>query len=171
AVVVIAVVALGLYFAGVFGEEPAPIPEQVETIPHRIHLRNFLADTALTFIPAAKDDFAYYTLHTADRRLAGFVFLGTEVGWAGPIKLFVKTDIAGIIQRVHVWHHTETPIYVVGLDAFLVTFANHRAEAELIWQEDVHGLTGATITAEAIIAAVYRPGQIAYRKGIFIERE
>ncbi|MCI2425821.1 FMN-binding protein, partial [Candidatus Acetothermia bacterium] len=73
--------------------------------------------------------------------------------------------------HVHVWHHTETPIYVVGLDAFLVTFANHRAEAELIWQEDVHGLTGATVTAEAIIAAVYRPGQIAYRKGIFIERE
>ncbi|MCI2427119.1 hypothetical protein LM592_01380 [Candidatus Acetothermia bacterium] len=78
AVVVIAVVALGLYFAGGFGEEPAS--KQVETIPHRIHLRNFLADTALTFIPATKNDFAYYTLHTADRRLAGFVFLGTEVG-------------------------------------------------------------------------------------------
>lgn len=140
-------------------------------LPHWPYLKDFLADTGLTFVPVVKNDFAYYELHTADEQLAGFVFLGTEEGWAGPINLFVKTDTGGIIQRVHVWHHTETPIFVVGLDAFLVTFANYKAEAELIWQEDVHGITGATVTAEAIISAVYKPGRMARQKGIFIRPE
>jgi len=162
-----AVIVLSLYFAGVFGEEP----EISKIARHRIYLGNFLADTKLTFTPVVKNDFAYYALHTAAGQLAGFVFLGTEDGWAGPINLFVKTDAAGIIQRVHVWHHTETPIYVIGLDSFLATFAGYKAEAELIWQQDVHGITGATVTAEAIIAAVYGPGRIAHQKGIFIRRE
>jgi Na+-translocating ferredoxin:NAD+ oxidoreductase RnfG subunit len=125
----------------------------------------------LTFIPIARNDFVYYELYTTDEQLAGFVFLGTEEGWGGPINLFVKTDAAGIIQRVYVWHHTETPIYVAGMDTFLATFAGYKAEAELIWQEDVHGITGATVTAEAIIAAVHGAGRASYQKGIFIRRE
>ncbi|MCD5417628.1 FMN-binding protein [Candidatus Bipolaricaulota bacterium] len=167
AFVVITAVVAGLYFARVFDEEPEP----TEIIQHRGYLRNFLADAELTFTPATKNDFAYYELHTADQQLAGFVLLGTEEGWGGPINLFVKTDAAGVIQHVYVWHHTETPIYVVGMDAFLATFAGYKADAELIWQEDVHGITGATVTAEAIIAAVYGAGRAARQKGIFIQRE
>ncbi|MCL0073369.1 FMN-binding protein, partial [Dehalococcoidia bacterium] len=148
-----------------------PPPDIVEPPPHRPYLEEFLVGTGLTFHPVVRNDFAYYKLHTADEQLAGFVFLGTEEGWGGPINLFIKTDAAGVIQHVHVWHHTETPIYVVGMDAFLATFAGYKAEAELIWQEDVHGITGATVTAEAIIAAVYGPGRAAYQKGIFIQRE
>jgi Na+-translocating ferredoxin:NAD+ oxidoreductase RnfG subunit len=102
--------------------------------------------------------------------LAGFVFLGSEQGWGGPINLFVKTDVAGMIQRVYVWHHTETPFWVVGLDDFLADFAGYRADAELRWQEDVHGITGATVTAQAIIAAVHEAGRAAYQQGIFIRR-
>ncbi len=126
-----------------------------------------MAATGLFFVPAEKNGFVYYELHCDDRQLQGFVFLGDEEGWGGPINLFVKTDRAGIIQRVHVWQHEETPIYVVGMDEFLATFVAHRAESELTWQEDVHGITGATVTAEAIIAAIYEPGITAYRKGIF----
>jgi len=150
-------------------EDPPKVIEQQP--PHRAYLSVFLADTGLTFVPAVRNDFAYYELRTVDEQLTGFIFLGVEEGWGGPINLFVKTDAAGIIQRVHVWHHTETPIYVVGMDAFLATFADYKAEAELIWQEDVHGITGATVTAEAIIAAVYVPGRMAYQKGIFMQRE
>jgi uncharacterized protein with FMN-binding domain len=138
--------------------------------PHRAYLRGFLAGTELTFAPVVSNDFAYYKLHSADEELAGFVFLGTEEGYVGPINLFVKTNAAGIIQHVYVWHHTETPIFVVGMDEFLATFANKTAEAELIWQEDVHGITGATTTAKAIIAAVHEAGVAAYQKGIFIQR-
>jgi len=158
-------VVLGLNFL----KGPPAVIEQPP--PHRSYLRDFLADTGLTFVPVARNDFAYYELRTVDEQLAGFIFLGVEEGWGGPIHLFVKTDAAGIMQRVHVWRHSETPIYVVGMDAFLGTFADYKAEAELIWQEDVHGITGATVTAAAIIAAVYGPGRTAYQKGIFMQRE
>ena len=147
-------------------------PQLIEEEPsYRTHLKDFLADTGLRFVPVVRNDFTYYELYTADEQLAGFVLPGTEEGWGGPINLFVKTDVAGIIQRVYVWHHTETPIYVIGLDDFLATFAGYKAEAELIWQEDVHGITGATVTAEAVITAVYESGRAAYQKGIFIRKE
>lgn len=139
--------------------------------PHRAYLKEFLADRRLIFVPAVKNDFIYYELYTADEKLAGFVLLGTEEGFIGPIDLFVKTDTAGIMQRLQIWQHTETPIYVMGMDAFLATFTGYRAEAGLTWQKDVHGITGATVTAEAIITAVYGSGKAAYQKGIFIRRE
>ena len=151
--------------------EPPPPDIVAQELPHRAYLQDFLADTGLTFVPVIKNDFAYYKLHTADEELAGFIFLGSEEGWGGPINLFVKTDAAGIIQRLQVWRHTETPIFVVGMDDFLATFADYKAEAELTWQEDVHGITGATVTAEAIIKAVYGPGRTAYQKEIFIREE
>ena len=169
-IVIITLVAVLAAFALNLFEQPPPDIVAQEP-PHRAYLQDFLADTGLTFVPIIKNDFAYYKLHTADEELAGFIFLGSEEGWAGPINLFVKTDDAGIIQRVQVWRHTETPIFVVGMDDFLATFADYKAEAELIWQEDVHGITGATVTAEAIITAVYKPGRTAYQKGIFIRKE
>jgi uncharacterized protein with FMN-binding domain len=135
--------------------------------PHRTHIREHLAGTGLAFEPVEGNGLRYYTLHSADRQLAGFVLLGTEEGWTGPIHLFVRTDPAGVIERVQVWHHTETPIYVVGLDAFLATFAGYKADATLTWQEDVHGITGATMTAQAIIAAVRGAGSAASQRGIF----
>jgi transcriptional regulator of nitric oxide reductase len=149
-------------------EDPPEVIEQEP--PYRVHLRELLANTGLTFVPIGRNDFVYYRLHSADKELAGFVFLGTEEGWGGPINLFVKTDAAGIIQDVYVWHHTETPIFVVGMDDFLATFVDYKAEAELIWQEDVHGITGATVTAEAIIGAIHGAGRAAYQKGIFMLR-
>ena len=169
-IVTITLVVVLSVFALNFFEQPLPdIVEQ--PLPHRTYLKEFLTNTGLTFFPVVRNDFAYYELHTADQQLAGFVFLGSKEGWGGLINLFVKTDVAGVIQCVQVWHHTETPIYVEGMDAYLATFAGYKAEAELIWQKDVHGITGATVTAEAIIAAVYRPGRLAYQKGIFIREE
>lgn len=169
-IVIIILLAVLTTFALNFFEQPSlDIAEQ--GLLHQTYLKDFLAETELTFVPVVRNDFAYYELHTADQQLTGFVFLGTEEGWAGPINLFVKTNVAGIIQCVQVWRHTETPIFVVGMDDFLATFADYEAEAELVWQEDVHGLTGATVTAEAIITAVYGSGRTAYQKEIFIREE
>lgn len=138
-----------------------------EEPPHQDHLRAFLADTGLTFTAAIKDGFSYYELYDNEGRLQGFVLLGSEEGWAGPIYLFVQTDLAGIIKRVSVWRHEETPIFVIDLDAFLKTFTAHPAPAQLAWQTDLHGLTGATVTAEAIISAVRWTGTQAQEKGVF----
>jgi uncharacterized protein with FMN-binding domain len=171
-IIVIGIIALITVVAvvAVVGLIEQPPPNNVELEPaHRARLRDLVGGMELTFEPVP-DPVAHYILRTADKELAGFVFLGTKEGARGPINLFVITDAAGIIQRVYVWHHTETPRYVVELDVFLGTFAGHNAEAVLIWQEDVHGITGATKTATAIIAAVHEAGDAAYQKGIFIRR-
>lgn len=139
----------------------------IEEISYKPYLEDLLLDTGLVFIPAAKNGFVYYELRDLDERLKGFIFLGERFGWAGPIRLFVKTDIKGTIQSVYVWHHIETPEFVIGLNDFLITFRNHKAEAELWWHADIHGLTGATFTAEAIIKAVRDVGIKAYEKGVF----
>lgn len=138
-----------------------------EELLYGAYLEKFLVDTGLTFNATVKNGFIYYELYD-EEQLQGFVFLGEEEGWAGPIHLFVKTDKAGVIQQVAVWHHTETPIYVIEMAIFLESFTEHFIMAELIWQKDLDGLTGATITAESIIAAVHEPGLIAYQKGIFL---
>lgn len=158
------VVMVGFFAGCLPGAEADRIVE--EDLQYKNYLEDFLVGTGLTFVPAVKDGFTYYELRDDGDQLQGFVFLGKEEGWGGLIHLFVRTDQAGIIEQVYVWKHEETPIYVVGMDQFLETFAGHCVDAELGWQEDIHGLTGATVTAEAIIAAVHKPGITAYRKGI-----
>lgn len=157
-----------MFFSGCLAEEETLVNLDIieEELLYGAYLEKFLLDAGLTFISAEKNGFAYYELHD-EEQLQGFVFLGEEEGWAGPIHLFVKTDKAGVIQQVAVWHHTETPIYVIEMPIFLESFVEHRIMAELRWQEDLDGLTGATVTAESIIAAVHEPGLLAYRKGIF----
>jgi len=153
--------------------DPAKIqlPEEyIEMPPYEGYLETFLIDTGYTFNQAKRDDFVYYELFSEDKNPAGFVLPGVGEGWGGPIFMFVMTDMSGIIRRVHVWQHSETPIYVVDLDGFLSTFAGFKVGEELRWQSDVHGLTGATLTAEAVITAVRDVGQIASEKGIYTER-
>jgi|GEM_PF-5334800 len=149
--------------------EPTEIqlPEEyIEMPPYESYLKAFLTDTGYTFSQTEKNGFVYYELFSADQNPVGFVLPGVGQGWAGPIFMFVKTDTVGTIRRVHVFKHSETPIYVVGLDGFLSTFAGFKAGEELEWQSDIHGLTGATLTAEAVIEAVRDIGQTALEKGI-----
>lgn len=116
-----------------------------------------------------KDGFAYYELRDADGDLQGFVFLGEEEGYGGPIRLFVKVDSEGRIQKAHVWEHSETPVYVhpMKLGEFLDTFTTQKIGTELKWQTDIHGLTGATQTAESIIRGVRKLGIRAKERQIF----
>jgi hypothetical protein len=146
------------------------IPDKdIDIPPYYSYLENFLQDTGYRHLQTVKNDFTYYELYADDDKLAGFVLPGIGEGWGGQIFMFIKTDVEGIIKQVHVWQHSETPIYVVDLEGFLSTFAGFKAGEELLWQTDIHGLTGATLTAEAVIAAVHDIGQKAHEKGIFIE--
>lgn len=139
---------------------------------YKVDLEAFLEDSGLTSVRKEKEGFSYYELQNVYGDGQGFIFLGEEEGFGGPIKLFVKTDLEGIIQRIDVWQHKETPIVVppFELRRFLDTFVPKRAEAKLEWQQDVHGITGATITAEAIIKAVHEQGLAAYEREIFSPR-
>jgi len=144
--------------------------QNIQKPPYESYLADFLAESGYSFSQKEVNGFIYYELLDAANNPAGFVLPGVGQGWAGPMFMFVKTDTAGVIRLVHVWQHSETPIYVVDLDSFLYTFAGFKAGEELEWQSDIHGLTGATLTAEAVIAAVHDIGQNAMANGIFTVR-
>jgi len=162
-------------------ETPPPLPtpsveENIENITEPVYipplqyteyLEQFLSDTGLTSIPSERNGFSYYILNNNENEKAGFVFKAQGDGWGGPINMFVKTDMLGNIKRVYVFDHLETPIYVVDLDNFLNSFMNFRIDTDLVWQKDIHGLAGATLSAEAIIEAVNNVGTQAFEKGIF----
>jgi len=180
--VLIAAIALMIFFMILVPEEPKIVePEQQpenlpsqpvtgEPPPYEEYLDAFMADTDLAFTQRMKNDFIYYEVFRADNTHMGFILPAIGEGWGGPINMFIKTDLSGTINRIHIWHHLETPIYVVDLEQFLSTFTGFKVEEKLLWQTDVHGLTGATLTAEAIITAVQKTGQKAFEKGIFVER-
>lgn len=138
-----------------------------QEILYKDYLKIFVSNYNLSNVVGKKNEFLYYYLYDNARELQGFVFLAEEEGWAGPIKLFIKTNLQGEIQEVYVWHHTETPVYVIGIDDFLASFVGHKIDASLTWQQDVHGITGATVTAESIIKAIFNQGIRASEEDLF----
>ncbi len=158
--IAVVIIVTSVFVFTILTERWQPSEIVAEETSHRVHLETFLEDSGLISVGKEKDGFIYYELRDTYGDLQGFIFLGEEEGFGGPIKLFVKTDLEGIIQKVHIWQHSETPIYVhpIKLEEFLNTFANHKIDAELKWQTDVHGITGATVTAEAIIRGVRKLG-------------
>lgn len=167
--IAVVVMVTSVFIFALQGKRRQLVQISAEGGSYRTHLETFLEDSGLTSVRKEKEGFTYYELRDTDGDLQGFIFLGEEEGYGGLIRLFVWTDIKGIIQRIDVWQHNETPIVVPPdeLRRFLDTFVPKRAEAKLEWQQDVHGITGATITAEAIIKAVYEQGLAAYERGIF----
>lgn len=164
---IVLIVLISLFTILRTGERPQEIvPEEAL---YRTHLDSLLANTGLTPVKKERDEFVYYELYGDCGESKGFVFLGEEEGYIGPIRLFVQTSPIGTIQKVYVWDHRETPVYVpsIKLGEFLETFVDYEVDRELKWQTDVHGLTGATGTVEAIIIGVRNLGLMAKEKEVF----
>lgn len=77
-------------------------------------------------------------------------------GYAGPINLWVRFDAEGTLEQVLLRHHTETPTYVTGIPAWLGLLEGHRLGQPFTGRDGVDGLTGATVTAEAILQILER---------------
>ncbi len=75
------------------------------------------------------------------------VLRGGGTGYGGEFRLAVALDLDGSVEGVRVLEHTETPGFGDILDApseWLDSFTT----------DDVHAVTGATITSQAVMAAV-----------------
>lgn len=91
----------------------------------------------------------------------GIVYVTSDVvpgerGYAGPIELVVGLDGEGSITGLEVLSHTETPSYVRGLTqgSFLDQFVGKTVRDSLKMGLDLDGLTGATVTSDAVARAV-----------------
>jgi hypothetical protein len=91
----------------------------------------------------------------------GAVFRSTEAakvprGYAGPVPLLVGVAADGTITGVRILEHNETPAYVVGVESgeFLQQFAGRKITDPIRLDEDIDGVSRATVTAAAVTEGV-----------------
>ncbi len=112
------------------------------------------------FIMQRIDDEIYYEGYK-DERLAGYVITVKAEGYSGDIEMMVGIDKKGVITGVQILTQQETP----GLGARCIevkygekdpwfTRQFRQKKAEEVSLENIETITGATITAEAIIDAI-----------------
>ncbi|MFH1778699.1 MAG: FMN-binding protein [Candidatus Omnitrophota bacterium] len=94
-----------------------------------------------------------------DRRVIGYAFLTTDLapeegGYSGPIKAVVGIDLNGKITGVKILEHTETSSYVKSLPEFIAQFKGKSIYDDFKLGYGLDGITGATITSEAIARSV-----------------
>ena len=75
-------------------------------------------------------------------------------GYGGPIEMDLSLSAEGRISSLKVLRHHETPSYIAGLESFLGQFTGKTRDNTLILGKDIDAISGATITSQAITAAV-----------------
>jgi hypothetical protein len=100
-------------------------------------------------------------LHDGAPAILGTVFRSTEAaavprGYAGPVPVLVGLDGKGTITGVVLLEHNETPSYAAGVGSreFLGQFTGRTVFDPLRLEEDIDGVTRATVTASAVTNGV-----------------
>ena len=107
----------------------------------------------------------YFRVCDANDKLAGYIFssenLAPEIrGFGGKMNLGIHVDTTGRLINFHIIKSNETPAYLNLLsrpDANDLTWYAHLNERKLFQPqpfEDVHSVTGATVSSEAILSSL-----------------
>ena len=102
----------------------------------------------------------YKAYATGRRDLAGIVFSTKELvpeikGYSGtPVELMVGIDPQGTIMGIEIISHAETPDFVKSIQSFIKQFVTLDPNNSFALGKDIDGMTGATITSEAISQSI-----------------
>ena len=94
-----------------------------------------------------------------EKALTGIAFLTTDLapkvsGYGGKIKILVGLDTSNNIVATHLISHSETPAFTSHFSEFLGQFSGKNIFDNFILEEDVDGMTGATISSTAVNKAI-----------------
>lgn len=94
----------------------------------------------------------------SEEGLIAYASLSSATGYGGPLQVLVVLNLEGEIIGVHILEHRETPGFFRLLDRsrFLEQFLQRVPSAPLRPGEDLDGVSGATLSAEAVALAVRR---------------
>ncbi len=114
-----------------------------------------------SFFSGKEGDPPHYKAYDGEKNLIGLCFLTTDVepyemGYVGPIKIMIGMDLDGTITGIKILRHMETPEYVEALEEpwFSGQFRGKTIHEPLEVGKDIHGITGATITVNAVARMV-----------------
>lgn len=100
-------------------------------------------------------DYASYKLWDAQDQFLGYAIIASASGYGGKLNMLSIIDEAGLIKAVSLLENYETPLYLHKvLDAGLLkNMAGRNIQAGFA---GIDGVTGATVTTEAIFSAVQK---------------
>lgn len=92
----------------------------------------------------------------AGDEIVGYAMAGTASGYGGPMVMLVGTDPDGAITAVTMINHGETPNFLAQLDraGYYDQFTGASYSDTLLLGEDIDGVSGATLSSEAVAQAI-----------------
>jgi hypothetical protein len=119
------------------------------------------------------EPFVHYLGSTAEDALDTVVLASMAAvpevrGYGGGINLLLALDREGSLRGVRYLDSHETPAYIAGIQAWLDGLASRDLSAEPLTLEHIDGLSGATLSSRAALAAINQSvqtaGQLAFGK-------
>lgn len=109
-------------------------------------------------IERSGDLFIGYASEDASGEIVGYAMTGSATGYSGPLIMLVGTDSAGAITGVTVVEHGETPNFFNQLEraGFYEQFTGADYSESLLLGEGVDGVSGATLSAEAVALSIHQ---------------
>ncbi|MBL8117100.1 MAG: FMN-binding protein [Anaerolineae bacterium] len=88
--------------------------------------------------------------------VVGYAMVGVASGYGGPVAMLVGTDPEGSIIAVSVIQHAETPNFFRQLERsdYYSQFVGVRYDAALTLGDDIDGVSGATLSADAVAQSI-----------------
>ncbi len=99
-----------------------------------------------------------YEISDQNGVIQGWLITVRQQGWGGPLDAGVYTDTQGIIKTVHILNHRETPAFFSALidNKYFEQYIGKSLKDDFLLDNDVDGVSGATISSQAICEAVRR---------------
>jgi len=115
-----------------------------------------------TVLPDNGHKISHFRVHDANDKLIGYIFssedLAPEVrGFGGKMNLAVYVDPNGSLINFHILSSNETPTYLDLLGDWQNGLKGHNLFEPQTFA-DVHAVTGATVSSEAILSAIEKSG-------------
>ncbi|HHW07176.1 MAG TPA: 4Fe-4S binding protein, partial [Clostridia bacterium] len=111
---------------------------------------------AATSYQTAGGKYPAYRVYDGRQELVGYAVLAEASGYGGPLAVLVGIDAAGTVIGTEIIRHRETPLYLemVMEQDFLAGFRGKSFADPLLPGRDLDGVSGATVSAKGIAAAV-----------------
>ena len=119
-------------------------------------------EQASTVLPDSGHKIRHFSVHDANDKLIGYIFSSEDVapevrGFGGKMNLAVYVDPNGSLINFHILSSNETPAYLDLLGDWQNGLKGHKLFQPQTFA-DIHAVTGATVSSEAIISALEKSG-------------
>jgi NosR/NirI family nitrous oxide reductase transcriptional regulator len=113
-------------------------------------------ETDAVFQKISDSPLIYNVTPKNDASLLLSVAIETTNGYGGPTTIATEVDAKGIIQRVLVLEHKETPAFFKNLqdEKYFKQFEGLMLNSAFVLDEDIDGVSGATVSSKAFCQAV-----------------